>query len=144
MTLEEAIKHCEEVADTPCFTDEEARCYFEHRQLAEWLKELKRYKEQGEDCISRNAAIVQLSHNKIGDDDCDAIIQKDIETIKALPPVTPQPKTGHWIGIDEEPHEDYECDKCGYTISTYTANIEPHTEYKYCPNCGDRKGAVNK
>ena len=47
-----------------------------------------------------------------------------------------EPKTGHWIGIDEEPHEDYECDKCGYTISTYTANIKPHTEYKYCPNCG--------
>lgn len=45
-------------------------------------------------------------------------------------------KTGHWIAIDEEPHEDYECDKCGYTISTYTANIEPHTEFKYCPNCG--------
>ena len=45
MTLDEAIQHCEEVADTPCFTDEEARCYSEHRQLAEWLKELKRYKE---------------------------------------------------------------------------------------------------
>ena len=36
------------------------------------------------DLISRNAAIVQLSHNKIGDDDCDVIIQRDIETIKAL------------------------------------------------------------
>ena len=53
-----------------------------------------------------------------------------------LPPVNPQPKSGHWIGIDEEPHEDYECDRCGYVVSTYTANIEPHTEYKYCPNCG--------
>lgn len=47
-----------------------------------------------------------------------------------------EPKTGHWIGIDEEPHEDYECDKCGYVVSTYSANIEPHTEYKFCPNCG--------
>lgn len=45
MDLESAIKHCEEVADTPCFTDEEARCYSEHRQLAEWLKELKAYRE---------------------------------------------------------------------------------------------------
>ena len=45
MTLDEAIQHCEEVADTPCFTDEEARCYSEHRQLAEWLKELKAYRE---------------------------------------------------------------------------------------------------
>lgn len=47
-------------------------------------------------------------------------------------------KTGAWVPTDEEPHEDYECNKCGYAISTFTANIEPHTEYKYCPNCGAR------
>ena len=45
-------------------------------------------------------------------------------------------KTGHWIGIDEEPHEDFECDVCGYVCSTFTANIKPSDEYKYCPNCG--------
>lgn len=51
--------------------------------------------------------------------------------------VNPQElKIGHWIPIDEEPHEDYECDKCGYIISTYTADIEPHIEYEYCPKCG--------
>lgn len=58
------------------------------------------------------------------------------KVVEQLPSVKPQPKMGHWIGIDEEPHEDYECDRCGYVVSTYTANIEPHTEYKYCPNCG--------
>ena len=57
------------------------------------------------------------------------------ECIKAL---EQEPKTGHWIAIDEEPHEDYECDRCGYAVSTYTANIEPHTEYKFCPNCGTK------
>lgn len=41
MTLDEAIKHCEEVADSKC--DE---CGAEHRQLAEWLKELKELKEE--------------------------------------------------------------------------------------------------
>jgi hypothetical protein len=61
-----------------------------------------------------------------------------------LPPVNPQPKSGHWIGIDEEPHEDYECDKCGYVVSTYAANIEPHTEYKYCPNCGAKMEEVGE
>ena len=45
---------------------------------------------------------------------------------------------GHWIGIDEEPHEDYECDSCGYVVSTFTANIKPSDEYKFCPNCGAR------
>lgn len=38
-----------------------------------------------DDLISRQLAIVQLSHNKTGDDDCDVVIQNDIETIKSLP-----------------------------------------------------------
>ena len=41
MTLDEAIKHCEEVADT-C---ENAECGKEHKQLAEWLKALKTLKK---------------------------------------------------------------------------------------------------
>lgn len=40
MTLEEVINHAEEVAVTSC--DE---CREEHEQLAAWLKELKRIKE---------------------------------------------------------------------------------------------------
>lgn len=42
------------------------------------------------DLISRQDAVTQLSHNKIGDDDCDVIIQRDIETIKQLPSAEPQ------------------------------------------------------
>lgn len=36
MTLEEAIKHCDEVSNTLCNS-----CGAEHRQLADWLRELK-------------------------------------------------------------------------------------------------------
>ncbi len=56
MTIDEAIKHAEEVADTNerlCETAHPAmqlsnygKCAREHRQLAEWLKELKRLKRQ--------------------------------------------------------------------------------------------------
>lgn len=61
MTLDEAIKHAEEVADVCEFeaskydmTDayenhvacQEGKCAEEHRQLAEWLKELKDYRER--------------------------------------------------------------------------------------------------
>jgi len=42
------------------------------------------------DLISRQAAIIQLSHNKNGDDDHDVIVQKDIETIKQLPSAQPE------------------------------------------------------
>ena len=46
-----------------------------------------------DDTISRQAAIIKLSHNKIGDDDCDVVVQKDIETIKALPSAQPEKRT---------------------------------------------------
>ena len=61
MTIDEAIKHAEEVAnkcefdtdwgmgnyfiDRSCVADE-IKCGEEHRQLAEWLKDYKRLKEQ--------------------------------------------------------------------------------------------------
>ena len=43
MTLEDAIKHCEEIART-C---ENEKCSIEHNQLKEWLIELKMYREKG-------------------------------------------------------------------------------------------------
>ena len=46
MTLEEAIIHAEEVAERCAVTDGNIKCESEHRQLAEWLKELKQLKEQ--------------------------------------------------------------------------------------------------
>ena len=61
MTLDEAIKHCEEVAEqkkesiaeyeqNPIHYEKEIRyckeCASEHRQLAEWLRKLKAYEEE--------------------------------------------------------------------------------------------------
>lgn len=90
--------------------------------------------ETCEDCVNRKDAIIQLSHNKTGNDDCDVIVQSDIETIKALPPVTPQPKIGHWkrISIDKYVQHAmayYKCSVCDKDI------IGTHN---YCPNCGSR------
>ena len=56
MTLDEAIKHCEEVvakyekqaANSMSKEGKEynCECANDHRQLAEWLRELQRYREQ--------------------------------------------------------------------------------------------------
>lgn len=46
MTLEEAIIHAEEVAERCAVTDGDLKCESEHRQLAEWIKELKKYREE--------------------------------------------------------------------------------------------------
>lgn len=48
MTIEEAIKHAEEVADKYSATFPNCDCAKEHRQLATWLKELLEYKSQPE------------------------------------------------------------------------------------------------
>ena len=52
MTLEEAIKHAEEVVKQfeefkkiKAVTYEDYRCAEDHAQLAEWLKELQKYRE---------------------------------------------------------------------------------------------------
>lgn len=37
---------------------------------------------------------------------------------------------GHWVGIDDEPYETFECDVCGYILET-TGKL-----YNFCPNCG--------
>lgn len=134
MTLQEAIQHCEEVADTPCFTDEEARCYSEHRQLAEWLKELKAYKEQSGDAISRkdtcNAIIKRLG---IKDETFLLEAERVIyQQILAMPSVTPQQRTGRWRKVSMDKYIQhatyyYECSECG----------DQHIgQVNFCPNCG--------
>jgi DNA-directed RNA polymerase subunit RPC12/RpoP len=59
MTLEEAIKHCEEVAEeneknakniNNIYKKSCLECASEHRQVAEWLKELKEYKDERVGC----------------------------------------------------------------------------------------------
>ena len=49
LTLDEAIAHCEEVADYDCYSDNQRRCAEEHMQLAEWLKDYKRLLKEVED-----------------------------------------------------------------------------------------------
>lgn len=45
MTLDEAIKHCNEVAEAISASGCE-ECAKEHKQLADWLTELKTYREK--------------------------------------------------------------------------------------------------
>ena len=113
MTIEEVIRHCEEVAEqkeadsfidrwtdgdewSESIKEDYRQCAAEHRQLAEWLKELK----------ERRAADVQ--------------------------PV----KRGEWIE-----HSDWiECNVCGFEVNdTYCEKRDKtctETSYDYCPKCG--------
>jgi rubrerythrin len=52
------------------------------------------------------------------------------------PTVDAQPvRHGHWVGVDDEPYEVWECDVCGFI---YETDSKLH---RYCPNCGaDMRG----
>ena len=98
MTLDEAIKHAEEVADghdrikqIKAVTLEECKCASEHRQLAEWLKDYKRLLEQEpcEDCISRQVVLDEISDYN---NDLDYTTNELYDKVKRMSSVTPQPK----------------------------------------------------
>lgn len=78
-----------------------------------------------------------LSHNKVGDDDIDVIIQHDIETIKQLPSEHTEQNSGEWIKIHAEGEElKVKCSECGYMVNYFWNDCE---NANYCPNCGNAK-----
>ena len=89
------------------------------------------------DAISREAALEKMAdYVASGYADSAEDFEEYSKIICQLPSVQPS-RNGHWVGIDEEPHEDYECDRCGKAIYA----IEDLSEYKFCPNCGaDMRG----
>ena len=94
--------------------------------------------EPCDDTISRQAVI----------DACEQSINilEAVDRIMDLPSVEQEPKTGHWIAIDEEPHEVWECDHCGFVIDG-SGCIDPYDyldTYKFCPNCGARMESEDK
>lgn len=166
MTLDKAIKYYKEKAEgyERQIRDEvwEPDSLSEHnciknaeecRQLVEWLKELKRLKEQQpcDDCINRKAAIDAISHVVIKFPGLLTNRQKKtvIETINLtknaienalikMPSVEPERKAGHWIRGEAYPHHIY-CSEC---YKTFIPNDEFRVwangdiPRKYCPECG--------
>lgn len=96
-----------------------------------------------EDAISRQAVIDSL-HSKFADGfDSDRWWNSKsvLYAINKVPPVTPQPKTGHWIMSDDGLYRPI-CDKCGaHPWKGYIPTVEEATEvFKYCPSCGSYNG----
>lgn len=90
-SIDEAIKHCEEVAEANekmieydlAYTDEQKEecreCAEEHRQLAEWLKELKAYREARKE-INGLATVWEEGE---GINKCRRILFKHLEEVNA-------------------------------------------------------------
>jgi len=92
-----------------------------------------------EDVISRQAAIDlanELKDDLPDDDHLSDMVMSHNEGVleyqtklSLLPPVTPQPKTGHWTQIS--PQGIYECSECGQNVMTSDICV-----YKFCHGCG--------
>ena len=41
-------------------------------------------------------------------------------------------KHGNWVGIDDDPCETFECDRCGFVLDNCIQGVL----YNFCPNCG--------
>lgn len=162
MTLDEAIKHCEKVAEgneeaaeklaaRETYAEKCKKCAEEHRQLAEWLKELKAYREQDGDAISRQAAIdgadVIIARDTSGNNDVVKAMTAWKSYVEGLPPVTPKPKTakpkiGRWIYGEDNlgtGRDGWYCNQCGhFEFWDYSSNMKS-AKLKLpnpCPNCG--------
>ena len=114
---------------------------------------------QCDDCISRQAVetLVDELARAISDERCYVSRGRSTATIMRdilhLPPVTPQPKTGHWIGDAKTYYE--ELNKRGLGVDEYTpyftddiacseclakySMLDNETQFfKHCLNCGCR------
>ena len=137
MTLQEAIQHCrkqvQEQAKKGCYS-----CAEEHQQLAEWLKELKAYRENTcGDAISRQEAIraIEALQRPIMREESNYYqfkfsgMSEAREAVENLPSVSPQQKVGRWVVTDDDLVYCSECED-----SYYPRPID--ASWYYCPHCG--------
>lgn len=129
MTLEEAIIHCEEVADRCDVTDGNIKCANEHRQLAGWLRDYKRLlkeRESCEDAVSREDVLDVIARIGLLKNETKEIqsISECLKEVEKLPSVNPQPKTGYWIDAD------------GDNATCGCCNRLNHLYGTYCKHCG--------
>ena len=84
------------------------------------------------DCISRQAVLDLIA-------DYDLSMGQVVKGIHALPSVTPQERTAHWVktpkAVMGEGYMWY-CDKCEHQV--YQDSSRDYPSEKYCPNCGCR------
>lgn len=156
MTLEETIEHYQNIAEDwyldaatatqfglarSCF-----ECAKENGQLADWLIELKKYREQRPcgDCISRQEAYKVIHRQLMGERDHKEIAEKEI---MALPSVTPTKPRGEWLKEhtfyvpNQHSAEGIATSVAPLTVAECSVCGKGATKSDFCPNCGaDMRG----
>ena len=91
-----------------------------------------------DDAISRQAVFDYIYNDLgLGDEENGKDVERLMELessykyIKSLPPVNPQPKTGHWEWLTEDK---YRCSNCNHETRVDECMNKPM--YEFCPFCG--------
>ena len=91
--------------------------------------------EPCEDAVSRKNVWSMITGGKYPNENDEQFIDRLVEGLEKMPPVTPQPKTGHWI-FD---NYNWRCSECNETPKTmgYVGTADFMTEhFKFCNHCG--------
>jgi len=104
-------------------------------KIYKWKKSLEQ--EPCEDAISREVVQKWYCQNCCGrgKHNCSYYPCNEIKDILNLPSVTPQPKTGHWIAVENEDME-----TVGYYCSECDLPMETENQTRFCPQCGSYNG----
>ena len=96
-----------------------------------------RPKEPCDDVVSRQTAIDAFERfiHELGIEDEPYNYGEMALSVKNVPPVNPQPKTGHWIECMPGGAEEwcYKCSECNFWKYKKSINL---SKFKFCPNCG--------
>ncbi len=139
--FEQELSKLPSIEQEPCNTD---TCKVVKAYMNEWDK------PNNSDAISRQQAIKELkesAEHHANDSREETLLRRDIDIIKALPPVTPQQKIGRWIRwyeiIEDECctiHDPYcKCSECGKEYDPYLSQF-----IKYCNECGAKMQEVEE
>lgn len=87
-----------------------------------------------DDYIKRADALKMKFHDGINDDGQLYVPYRDVEKhLRQLPAADVRENIhGNWVGIDDFPYEEFECDRCGYIIEVASGASFAN----FCPNCG--------
>ena len=137
MTIDEQIKILESNSEFERKEGDLQGC-LNFKQLAEWLKDYKRLKEQEpcDDAISRQAVLDAIEELKKIHFDRGVVLNKVRDKVLELPYVTPQPKGGQWEWnqYDANPKiGNFHCSLCHSIGRSY---------FDYCPYCGAKMSEI--
>lgn len=117
----------------------------------EWVRTIKAWtpakdpeQEPCEDTISRQAAIDAFERfiHELGIEDEPYNYGEMALSVKNVPPVKPQPKTGHWLrmsDLSEQEDDRYKCSCCGNVVH-YIDKMNLYTFNSWCGRCGSDNG----